>query len=321
MNGQNNNEMSQYQFSVFTPVFNRKRTIHLVWDSLLSQTFRDFEWIVVNDGSSDGIESTLEEYKAKAPFPVTIIHQTNQGKHIAWNRAVEIAKGELFVPADSDDAFIPETLEIFLKNWLGIPEIERTGYSGINVLCKDSATQLIIGEKFPQSPFISNNLDLAYHYKVSGEKWGCIRTDCLRLRKNPEIPGTHMPEAWIWFWLARRFKVLCLNTPLRIYYQNQGDNICGKITKETHLKRLQINYTYLSWHLTDNIDYLIKYEGFISSIKNFMILWKESFYLKTSPRSVLKDLRLLWPRFLAFITFLPGFSFYLFSIYQDKYKN
>lgn len=310
--------MSKFQFSVFTPVFNRKHTIHRVWESLLSQTFTDFEWIVINDGSSDDIEPILEEYKAKASFPVTIIHQTNQGKHIAWNRAVEIARGELFVPADSDDAFVPETLEIFLKNWLEIPEIERSGFSGINVLCIDSDSKNIIGTKFPGSPFVSNNMDLVYLYRITGEKWGCIRTECLRLRKNPEIPGTHMPEAWIWFWLARRFKVLCINIPLRIYYQNQGDNICGEMTKETHLKRLQINYTYLSWHLSENIDYIIKYEGLISIFKNFMILWKESFYLKTSPTTVISDLRFFRPRFLASITILPGFLYYLVSVYLKK---
>jgi glycosyltransferase involved in cell wall biosynthesis len=310
--------MNKLRFSVFTPVYNRKHTIHRVWESLVSQTYRDFEWIVVDDGSSDGIESILLEYKAKAFFPVTILHQSNQGKHIAWNRAVEIAIGEIFVPADSDDAFVPETLEIFLRNWLEIPENKRDGFSGINVLCIDSTTREIIGNQFPESPFVSNNLDLIYLHKISGEKWGCIRTDCLRLRKNPEIQGTHMPEGWIWFWLARRFKVLCINIPLRIYYQNEAENISSKIGKETHLKRLKINYVFLCWNLTDNIDYIIKYEGIISIIKKFMILWKESFYLKTSPFTVMSDLGLFWPRLFAVITIIPGFSFYLLSIYQNK---
>lgn len=163
------------------------------------------------------------------------------------------------------------------------PGKERSGFSGINVLCKDSVTYSIVGEKFPPSPFITNNLDLVYLHKISGEKWGCIRTDCLRLRKNPEILGTHMPESWIWFWLARRFKVLCINVPLRIFYQNEGGNLSAKVNKETHLKRLQTTYIYLTWHLTDNIDYILKYQGVISILKQFMILWRESFYLKNSP--------------------------------------
>lgn len=314
--------MNKYQFSVFTPVFNRKHTIHRVWDSLLAQTFKDFEWIVVNDGSSDGIETTLNEYKSKAFFQVTIINQCNQGKHIAWNRALEIARGELFVPIDSDDAFIPETLEFFSKWWLDIPEKERSGFSGINVLCKDSVTHSIVGEKFPSSPFISNNLDLAYLHKISGDKWGCIRTDCLRLRKNPEILSTHMPEAWIWFWLARRFKVLCINVPLEIIYLNdEGGNLSAKVNKETHLKRLQTTYIYLTWHLTDNIDYILKYQGVISILKQFMILWRESFYLKNSPITLIDDLRLFWPRFFAIITILPGLSFYLVAAFQDKHTK
>jgi glycosyltransferase involved in cell wall biosynthesis len=310
--------MNKYQFTIFTPVYNGIHTINRVWESLLSQTIKDFEWIIVNDGSTDGIERILDEYKSKAFFPVTIINQQNQGKHVAWNRAVEIAQGELFLPADCDDEFVPETLGVFLKCWFEIPDEERPYFSGINVLCKDPVKKLVIGDKFPQSLFVSNNLDLYYLHKIKGEKWGCIRTDCLRLRNNPEIPGTHIPECWIWFWLARRFKVLCINVPLRIYYHNEAGNISSKKNKETHLIRLQTNYVFLCWHLSDNIDYIIKYEGFISILKNFMILWKESFYLKICSRRVISDLRMFWPRFLAFITFLPGLAYYLVSIYKDK---
>lgn len=313
--------MSKHQFSVFTPVYNRRHTIHRVWESLQSQTFRDFEWIVVNDGSNDGIETILEEYKARASFPIIIIHQSNQGKHIAWNRAVEVAQGEIFVPADSDDGFIPETLEYFFKYWNEIPEIERPGFSGINVLCIDSVTRLIVGEKFPQSPFVSNNLDLVYKYKIKGEKWGCVRTDCLKLRKNPEIPSSHMPEGWIWFWLARRFKVLCVNVPLRIYYQNDGGNITMKTDKETHNKRLQINYIFLCWHLATNLDYISKYEGIFSILKNFMILWRENFYLKHSPKALIVELKIFRPRLFAVITFLPGLSYYFVSKFMEAYKR
>jgi len=289
-----------------------------VWKSLLSLTFKDFEWIVVNDGSTDGIEEVLNEFKSVASFPVTIIHQNNQGKHIAWNKAVEIANGELFVPADSDDEFIPETLEIFSKWWNEIPMNERQEFSGINVLCMDSVTKQIIGSKFPKSPFISNNLDLVYIHKITGEKWGCIRTDCLRLRRNPEIPGTHMPEGYIWFWLARRFKVLCIDSPLRVYYQNEPGNISSQKNKEYYQNRLQINYVYLSWHLTENIDYLLKYEDIFEILKNFMIHWKGAFYLKFSPVKVFRDLKSFWPLFFAFMTLLPGVMYFALSVLQNK---
>ena len=58
--------MSKVFFTVFTPLYNRKHTIHRVWESLNQQTVQNFEWLIVNDGSEDGVESLLESYKKEA---------------------------------------------------------------------------------------------------------------------------------------------------------------------------------------------------------------------------------------------------------------
>lgn len=182
----------------------------------------------------------------------------------------------------------------------------------------DSNTGFVVGEEFPKSPFISNNLELRYKYKVKGEKWGCIRTDCLKMRKNPEIKGGYLPETWMWFWLARHFKVLCVNIPLRIYYQNEGGNISAKKTKEVYLKRLKINHTYLVWHLGNNIDYIVKYDSAISILKTFMLLWMGSFFLKKKIFKVLFELNKTGSRIIALLTLLPGFVYYWLSPYHRE---
>src|ERR1035437_6731789 len=308
-----NRENEPITFSVFTPVYNRKDKIHRVWNSLNNQTYKKFEWIIVDDGSMDDILSLLYSYKEKAFFNVVVLTQPNQGKHIACNRAVDIAVGELFVCADSDDEFVPETLEIFAKYWIGIPENVRNKYSGINVLCKDSVTGEIIGEKFPNSPFISNNLDLEYKYKINGEKWGCVRTDLLRLRKNPDIPGDFCPETWMWYWFARRYSALCINYVLKIYYRGEGGNLSDKSNPKILKRRLPIFYIYYSWHLSTNIDYLLKYDKIIKIIKNFVILWISVFYLKRNKLIFLKDLKYFYSRCFAVLTLIPSWLyFYLF---------
>jgi len=305
-------------FSVFTPIYNRKDKIDRVWRSLSIQTYKNFEWIIVDDGSTDDIMPLLKSYQKAAQFPITILEQQNSGKHIAWNRAVEIAKGELFVPADSDDEFVPETLETFYIYWSQIVDSERKKYSGINVLCVDSITGKVVGEEFPSSPFVSNNLDLRYKYKVKGEKWGCIRTECLRMRKNPEVTGGYLPETWMWFWLARRFDVLCVNEPLRIYYQNEGGNISARKTREVYLKRLEINHIYMVWHIGTNFDYISKFENTSSILKSFVLMWMGSLFLKKKPFKVLSELKLSGSRIIAIITFLPGLFYFFFSPYNRK---
>ena len=104
-------------FTVFTPTFNRAHTLHRVYTSLCSQTFTNFEWLVVDDGSEDGTEKLVMRWKKEAPFPVRYKKQKNSGKHMATNHGVSSARGELFVIADSDDEFLPNALKIFYDEW------------------------------------------------------------------------------------------------------------------------------------------------------------------------------------------------------------
>ena len=307
------------KFSVFTPVYNRKDKIHRVWNSLNNQTYKNFEWIIVDDGSMDDILPLLNSYKEQALFNVVVLTQSNQGKHIAWNRAVEIAVGELFVPADSDDEFAPESLEVFAKQWNSIPENDRIKYSGINVLCKDVLTGEIIGDKFPNSPFTSNNLDLVFKYNIKGDKWGCIRTDVLRLRKNPDIPSDHCPESWLWFWLARRYSTLCINYVLNIVYRGEGGNLSDRSNLKILKRRFPILYVYYSWHLSSNIDYLLKYNKTNEIIKDFIKLWTAVFYLKKNKLVFLKDLKSFYSRCFAVLTLIPGWL-YFYIILRPKLK-
>ena len=306
-----NCQRNQFMFTVFTPVYNGRHTIHRVWESLLLQTCREFEWIIVDDGSTDNVEPLLKEYKQQAEFPVTILTQPNSGKHIAWNRALDVARGELFIPADSDDEFVPETLETFAKYWEEIPANERVGYSGINVLCKDSKTGEIVGEKFPESPMASNNLELYYKYKVRGEKWGCVRTDILKKRLFPEIKTGRgcFSLSWLWFWIAHQYEVLCVNEALRIYYQDDDNSI----TKQSEKKKLESangNYMATSWHLETNINYLIKYESKLNLIKSFISLWCLGLLTNRKFCQIVRDLNNKLAKTLAIFFYLPAVALY-----------
>src|SRR5579859_986007 len=99
--------MSQLPFTVFTAVYNSRKLIHRVWDSLRAQTFGQFEWVLVDDGSTDNSIELLEEFAREADFPVRIGRKENGGKHTAWNAGVAMAQVELFVVLDHDDKCIP----------------------------------------------------------------------------------------------------------------------------------------------------------------------------------------------------------------------
>lgn len=203
-----------YSFTVFTPSFNRAHTLPRVYESLKSQTCRDFEWLIVDDGSEDTTRSLVEGWIAQSEIPIRYIHQQNQGKHIAVNRGAKEARGEYFVILDSDDACTPEALERFKHHWDQIPD--KGGYSTVACLCKDPSGR-IIGDRYPQDICDSNSLEMRYRYHIKGEKWGSIRTEILRQFPYPDIPKTFISESVVWSAMAQQNKTRYVNEALRIY--------------------------------------------------------------------------------------------------------
>ena len=96
-------EAVRYTFTIFTPTFNRAHTLQRVYTSLAQQTYRDFEWLVMDDGSTDSTSQLIETWKGESNFPIRSYKQENMGKHVAFNRGVEHAEGELLLVLESDD--------------------------------------------------------------------------------------------------------------------------------------------------------------------------------------------------------------------------
>jgi len=210
------------RFTVFTPTYNRAKTLARVLDSLKAQTLRDFEWLVVDDGSTDGTRELVEGWinDESVEFPIRYVWQENAHKKVAHNRAVSEARGELLLVFDSDDWCVSEALERFWHYWNSIPEAQRYGFVGVCGLCVDEAGA-IIGDRFPAENYIdSDSLEIRYRYRVSGEKWGAMRTSILRaFPYREDIPGRVAPGT-VWDAVARSYKTRFFNEALRIYSQD-----------------------------------------------------------------------------------------------------
>jgi glycosyltransferase involved in cell wall biosynthesis len=212
----------RYTFTVFTPTYNRGHTLSRVYQSLRSQTFRDFEWLVIDDGSTDDTPRLLSVWQAKADFPIRYLRQENQGKHVAFNRGVEQARGEFFLNLDSDDGCVPLALERFKYHWDAIPADKTPQFSAVTALCTDQHGRPV-GSRFPQDVVDSDSLEIRYKFKVKGEKWGFHRTSVLRHFPYPTIEGAkYIPEGVVWAAIARKFKTRFVNEPLRIYWMDES---------------------------------------------------------------------------------------------------
>lgn len=216
----------EFTFTVFTPSYNRASTLPRVYESLLSQTFRDFEWIIVDDGSTDDTPRLVNQWKERATFPIRYYRQENGGKHRAFNFGVRQAKGRLFLTIDSDDAIVPEALETLYLYWERIPTEIRHTYSAVTGLCVNAQGDLI-GNAFPTDDYLdSNSIEIHAKYGVTGEKCGFQRTDLLREYPFPEIEGEKfIPESIVWNRLGLKYKTRYINRVLRIYYENAEDGL------------------------------------------------------------------------------------------------
>jgi glycosyltransferase involved in cell wall biosynthesis len=209
-------------FTVFTPTFNRRHSLPRAYASLCAQTFLDFEWLVVDDGSTDDTASLVAGWQSAAPFPIRYVYEENRGKHAAYNRAIELAQGELFTILDSDDALVPRALERLSFHWRSIPEPLRERYSGVTCLAMDERSR-IVGRPFPADVVDCRHYEIESRLGAVGEKWGCHRTEVLRRYPFPEVPGErYCADALVWNRIARRYLVRNVNEPLRVYFRHAG---------------------------------------------------------------------------------------------------
>lgn len=223
--------------TVFTPAYNRANRLHRAFHSLKAQTRRDFEWVIVDDGSVDNTRQVVEEFQKEADFPIRYFYQENQGKHIATNRAVREARGELFITLDSDDGCKPNALERLMAVWETIPEAQRPLYKGVSCrTCRPDSPDAIIGTPLPQPVLDSSDHDLRYRHKVKGELWGMTRRQVLLENPYPTIEGLHFyPEGAYWGRIGQKYRTRYFDEPLRLYYVDgaEGDN---QLTKRLNPK-------------------------------------------------------------------------------------
>ena len=231
------------KFTVFTPTFNRAHTLNRVYESLRLQVFKDFEWLIVDDGSTDDTKLLVDFYIKSHEIPVSYFYQENQGKHVAINEGVAKANGFFFLIADSDDTFPPDALKVFNDTWNSIPPNRRDDFSGVTGLCADLSRK-VIGTKFPSSPFDSSTSDNIYVYGIKGEKWGFQRTDVLKKYPFPSYSNQKfIPEGVIWKQIGKNYKTRYVNHIVRFYHEDASERLTSRSLHNLSKSRKIYAYT------------------------------------------------------------------------------
>lgn len=129
--------------TVFTPIYNRTHVIGRLYESLLKQTNYDFEWLIIDDGSTDNLQENVNVWKMQAPFPIVYCYVENGGKHRAINKGARMANGEIFFIVDSDDYLVDDAIEFVKMEFF--PIIYDSNFVGISGLMRSITDNKIIG--------------------------------------------------------------------------------------------------------------------------------------------------------------------------------
>jgi glycosyltransferase involved in cell wall biosynthesis len=218
------NKDSRCLFTIFIPTYNRAHTLPRALASIEQQTFRDFEVLIIDDGSTDDTRELIEQWRQRVDFPVIYHWQENQGKNGAHNAALPLAHGFFTVNLDSDDMLVPNALERLYFHWQQIPEAERDQYAGVEGLCVHMDSGDIAGTPFPQDSMDSDYYEIREKYQVKGDKKCAVRTDIMREYPYPRFSGErHVRPSLLWKRIARKYKFRYVNEIIeRIEYQPGG---------------------------------------------------------------------------------------------------
>lgn len=232
-------------FTIFTPVYNGEKLFQRAYDSINNSIFKDFEWIIINDGSTDHSDDIIKTLIKDSNIDIKYINwKINKGKHIAWNYASQIAKGNVFIVLDCDDGFIPEALVVLNEKWK--QHYDEKDVYGIDTLCVNPEDGTIYGTGYPYDGVKATFEELYCHYNVRGEKWNSFRTEYMREIKFPEIKSPYYSENYMLNSLSLKYKVIGYNIVLRKYYHVPTSLVNNPSIK---LDVVKMNIHYNAWYL------------------------------------------------------------------------
>lgn len=210
------NKAINNKISVFTPTFNRAPLLSILYASLLTQGAGNFEWIIVDDGSTDNTKEVVDSFIKEGKLDITYFKQTNKGKHIAINKGLDLATGEWFFIVDSDDYLTNDALKLINKYILQDIHEQYDGF----VFRRAFENKTIVGGKYPEDKqmFVANMIERTVKYKIAGDMAEVFKTNLLKKCKFDEINGENFcAEGLMWHRTANIGKpLLYVDSPIYI---------------------------------------------------------------------------------------------------------
>lgn len=219
------------KLTILTPSYNREKLLKRCYASLLAQINKNFEWLIVDDGSTDNTEEVVRQFIDENKMVIKYIYKKNGGKHTAVNLGVKNITSDLTLLLDSDDYLTEDAVEqIYRIAEKYSCEQDICGYTFL----KKYPDGMIMGDKFPRNGRY-NFIDWRVNGVVSGDQCDVFYTKCMHEYPFSEYPGEKfIGESTSWIRMAEKYDMICENTAIYI-----AEYLEGGLTKEGRAMRIK----------------------------------------------------------------------------------
>lgn len=197
--------------TILTPTYNRCDKLPTLKKSLENQTNKNFEWMIVDDGSTDDTEIWAKQMQEDAEFPVRYIKKTNGGKHTALNVGMKEITSELTMIVDSDDVLLPEAVELIEKYHEKYKNNKKIGAFSYLRVFSDGAAIVPMEQEEKIESYIK------YRIKENrpGDMAEVFLTKVLKEFPFPEFPSERfLSEDVVWIQIGLKYDYVFINQPI-----------------------------------------------------------------------------------------------------------
>ena len=293
--------------TIFTPTYNRAHTLPRLYESLCHQTCDEFEWLVIDDGSTDDTRELVAGFISENKIPIRYIHKENGGLHTGYNTAYANIATELNVCIDSDDFMPYDAVEIISDTWLSRPSDNYAGITGLDFYAE---TNTPIGGYFPKGLKEAYLLDLYIKKIHIGDSKQVMRTDIMKAL--PPMEGfsgeKNFNPIYLLLQACDNLPVILINKNLCFVEYQTSDSMSKSIWRQyadspksfakLRVMEMQLKRSTLQNNIRLSVHYVAS-----------CILANDKKWLKKSPYPAL-----------ALLGAVPGYFFYLLILWKNR-KN
>lgn len=269
--------------TIFTPTYNRAHTLVRTYQSLQNQTCKDFEWLIIDDGSTDNTGYIVKKWINEADFKISYIYKENGGLHTGYNVAIENIFTELCVCIDSDDFMPNDAVEKITKFWNKNKSDDVAGILGLDFTLDGKP----IGGYFKEGISKLKMCEMATKYKHYGDVKVVHRTTLLKeVAPMPTFDNEkNFNPIYLFYKIDMNYPLLLLNDNI-CFVEYQPDGMTNNIFKQyinspksfSELRRLIMS--------RPDVSIYFKFRQAIHYVSS-QIMIKNSNWLKESPKKIL----------------------------------